>query len=133
MFFLLTSFHHTPSCVVSAFGHKFEDRHGGALGARERSPVFVQFLDCVWQIMQQFPAAFEFNEEFLLLLADHSQSAWFGTFLFNTQWEREDHMLADRTTSIWSAVEANRPRLVSAAYNPDIDDVIVPRARFGRR
>uniref|UniRef100_A0A8R1IDW7 Myotubularin phosphatase domain-containing protein n=1 Tax=Caenorhabditis japonica TaxID=281687 RepID=A0A8R1IDW7_CAEJA len=46
------------------FGHKFDDRcgHVGALNdeaAKEISPIFSQWLDCVWQIMQQKPRAFQ--------------------------------------------------------------------------
>lgn len=42
------------------------------MGAKgEDSPVFVQWVDCVWQLMHQFPAAFEFNEHFLVTLLDH--------------------------------------------------------------
>uniref|UniRef100_A0A3Q2XC48 phosphatidylinositol-3,5-bisphosphate 3-phosphatase n=1 Tax=Hippocampus comes TaxID=109280 RepID=A0A3Q2XC48_HIPCM len=48
----------------------------------ERSPLFVQFVDCVWQMTRQFPAAFEFNELFLLTLLDHLYSCLFGTFLY---------------------------------------------------
>ena len=28
----------------------------------QNSPVFVQWLECVWQVLQQFPTRFEFNE-----------------------------------------------------------------------
>lgn len=46
-----------------AFGHKFTDRCGHLVGdPQETSPTFVQFLDCVWQLTQMFPAAFQFNE-----------------------------------------------------------------------
>ena len=51
-----------------AFGHKFHDRCM-SLG-KEWSPVFIQFLDCVYQIYCQFPRHFEFNLELLVLLAD---------------------------------------------------------------
>src|SRR5262249_9785637 len=41
-----------------AFGHKFNDRYADATVIagqhEERSPVFIQFIDCVWQIAQQF-------------------------------------------------------------------------------
>lgn len=115
--------------TLLAFGHKFEDRHGGAWEAKERSPVFVQFLDCVWQIMHQFPSAFEFNEALLLHLADHSQSGWFGTFLFNTERERKAHQLKTFTSSIWSTVYASLPRFCSNDYDPSCQTVIFPSAR----
>ena len=42
-----------------AFGHKFQERCGHGLNhtsqTDERSPIFIQFLDCVMQIMMQFP------------------------------------------------------------------------------
>ena len=37
--------------------------------SRERSPVFLQFLDAVWQLQHMYPLAFEFNARFLLFLA----------------------------------------------------------------
>ncbi|PSN42829.1 Myotubularin-related protein 8 [Blattella germanica] len=55
-----------------AFGHKFSDRCGYVEGdPKEVSPVFTQFIDCTWQLAQQFPATFQFNERFLLTLHDH--------------------------------------------------------------
>lgn len=52
------------------FGHKFADRCGQALGSEdvnERCPVFLQWLDCLHQLIRQFPTAFEFNLAFLVL------------------------------------------------------------------
>ena len=58
-----------------SFGHKFHDRIGHGqdnhLG-HEISPIFLQFLDAVWQITQQAPRAFEFNERLLLKSSDGS-------------------------------------------------------------
>lgn len=51
------------------FGHKFADRCGQPLGsedANERCPVFLQWLDCLHQLIRQFPTAFEFNLTFLV-------------------------------------------------------------------
>ena len=50
------------------FGHKFGDRcgHSAEGDANERSPVFLQWLDCIHQLLKQFPTAFEFNEYFLV-------------------------------------------------------------------
>jgi myotubularin-related protein 3/4 len=51
------------------FGHKFSQRNGHSANnndINERCPVFLQWLDCVYQIQRQFPWAFEFNETFLV-------------------------------------------------------------------
>ncbi|KAJ1425704.1 Myotubularin-like phosphatase domain-containing protein [Ochromonadaceae sp. CCMP2298] len=65
-----------------AFGHKFQDRCGHGVDhstlSDERSPVFLQFLDAVFQIVGQFPCAFEYTESLLLFLADHLHSCLFG-------------------------------------------------------
>ncbi|KAK1134323.1 Myotubularin- protein 2, variant 3 [Melipona bicolor] len=69
-----------------SFGHKFQQRigHGDEHHSdADRSPVFLQFMDCVWQISRQFPNAFEFNEHFLITILDHLYSCRFGTFLFS--------------------------------------------------
>lgn len=74
-----------------SFGHKFQQRigHGNDHHSdADRSPVFLQFIDCVWQISQQFPNAFEFNDFFLITILDHLYSCRFGTFLCNSERER---------------------------------------------
>lgn len=51
------------------FGHKFAQRCGHDVNSNdpnERSPVFMQWLDCVYQLYRQKPVAFEFNEMFLV-------------------------------------------------------------------
>ena len=40
----------------------------------ERSPVFLQFLDAVHQLLIQFPSSFEYHETLLVFLADHVHS-----------------------------------------------------------
>eukprot|EP00004_Rigifila_ramosa_P020806 TRINITY_DN5442_c0_g1_i2.p1 TRINITY_DN5442_c0_g1~~TRINITY_DN5442_c0_g1_i2.p1 ORF type:complete len:296 (+),score=46.84 TRINITY_DN5442_c0_g1_i2:781-1668(+) len=65
------------------FGHKFHERcgHGDKnYGDSQRSPIFLEFLDCVWQIWTQYPCSFEFNENFLVFIAEHLYSCIFGTF-----------------------------------------------------
>jgi len=71
-----------------SFGHQFNLRmgHGNKNDKDDqRSPVFLQFLDCVQQFMVQFPFAFEFNDKFLADIAYYSYSCQFGNFLCNTQ------------------------------------------------
>lgn len=50
--------------------------------------MFLLFLDCVWQLLQQFPAEFEFSEFFLLALHDSVRVPDTLTFLRDTPWER---------------------------------------------
>uniref|UniRef100_A0A674AG22 Myotubularin related protein 6 n=1 Tax=Salmo trutta TaxID=8032 RepID=A0A674AG22_SALTR len=58
-----------------SFGHKFADRCDQLDGdPKEVSPVFTQFLECVWQLTEQFPQAFEFNEWLLLQIHEHVHS-----------------------------------------------------------
>ncbi|KAI3381861.1 hypothetical protein SNEBB_005340 [Seison nebaliae] len=66
----------------------------------ERSPLFLQFLDCVYQFIQQFPDAFEFNENILLFLAEHQFTSVFGTFLSNNEKMRNDCQFSNKTISI---------------------------------
>ncbi|NWZ33413.1 MTMR8 protein, partial [Brachypodius atriceps] len=74
-----------------AMGHKFSHRCGHLDGdPKEVSPVFTQFVECVWQLMQQFPCSFEFSERFLLEIHDHVYSCQFGNFLGTCHKEREE-------------------------------------------
>ncbi|XP_038271344.1 myotubularin-related protein 8 isoform X5 [Dermochelys coriacea] len=85
-----------------AMGHKFSHRCGHLDGdAKEVSPVFTQFAECVWQLMQQFPCAFEFNERFLLEIHDHVYSCQFGNFLGSCHREREALKIFEKTHSLW--------------------------------
>ena len=68
------------------------------------SPVFTQFLDCTWQIMQQYPDAFEFNDTFLITIHNELYASRFGTFLCNCDKEREAEMVGDSTLSLWSLI-----------------------------
>ncbi|XP_034612347.1 myotubularin-related protein 11 isoform X3 [Trachemys scripta elegans] len=83
---------------------------------REESPVFLLFLDCVWQLLQQFPASFEFTETYLVALHDSSYIPFFSTFLFNCQWER------DRRNQLEAALSGNRAVYLFAkgALSPQI-------------
>ena len=49
------------------FGHKFDERcgHTDESASDQRSPVFLLFIDCCFQLLQQFPSAFEFNQDFI--------------------------------------------------------------------
>lgn len=94
------------------YGHKFADRLGILNGdIYEISPVFLQFLDCVYQLWEKNPDCFQFNRRYLVCciinnlcvhcccflplhlhfvsqfqmkLLQHAYSGLFGDFLFNS-------------------------------------------------
>lgn len=43
--------------------------------------MFLQFLDCLFQVVSQFPGAFEFTDTLIVFLADHVSSCLYGNFL----------------------------------------------------
>ena len=88
-------------------GHKFRDRTWGHKDG-EHTPIFLQFLDGVHQLMRQYPMAFEFNEWLLLTLSDLLNSCLFGNFLTNCDRARVTGAYPDATHSIWSYVFATR-------------------------
>eukprot|EP01031_Cornospumella_fuschlensis_P044073 gene44073-53884_t len=130
-----------------AFGHKFQDRsgafrtsvgggggsgvasgasggvavHAGGGDSEERSPVFIQFLDCVHQLVYMYPKAFEYTEELLVFLADHSMSSLFGNFLGNSEKERVQQLkVKGMTNCIWDYVFSSHllPILTNPSYSP---------------
>uniref|UniRef100_A0A0P6J551 phosphatidylinositol-3,5-bisphosphate 3-phosphatase n=1 Tax=Aedes aegypti TaxID=7159 RepID=A0A0P6J551_AEDAE len=115
-----------------SFGHKFEQRIGHGDNHHsdaDRSPVFLQFIDCVWQITKQFPHALEFNEYFLITILDHLYSCRFGTFLYNTERERVQNDLKNRTVSLWSFINSSHEQYRNPLYggrNMAIQTVLKP-------
>ncbi|XP_023652230.1 myotubularin-related protein 6 [Paramormyrops kingsleyae] len=102
-----------------SFGHKFADRCDQLDGdPKEVSPVFTQFLDCVWQVTEQFPQAFQFSEWFLIQIHEHVHSCQFGNFLGNSQREREELQLKEKTHSLWSYLLAEQQNYENPLYSP---------------
>uniref|UniRef100_A0A8C9WE93 Myotubularin related protein 1a n=1 Tax=Scleropages formosus TaxID=113540 RepID=A0A8C9WE93_SCLFO len=114
-----------------SFGHRFAARvgHGDENHANsERSPLFVQFVDCVWQMMRQFPSAFEFNELFLITILDHLYSCLFGTFLYNSEQERVNKEVHGKTVSLWSYMNSQVEDFTNPFYVNYENHVIYPVA-----
>jgi len=111
------------------FGHQFQSRLGhtekNALSDHEFCPVFLQFLDCVYQIMNQYPTIFEFNVKFLCDIAHHAFSLRFGTFLMNTDKQRRDIGIRGKTVSLWSYMNARKEEYKNPLYfekDPDFNE-----------
>lgn len=111
------------------FGHKFGDRCGhqeNADDVSEQCPVFLQWLDCVHQLLKQFPCLFEFNEAFLVKLVQHTYSCLYGTFLCNNAREREAKNIYKRTCSVWSLLRSGNKNFQNFLYIPCHDMVLQP-------
>ncbi|CAM9908714.1 unnamed protein product [Discosporangium mesarthrocarpum] len=113
-----------------AFGHPFQLRHAHGLprgftatgGAEQRSPIFLQFLDCVWQLVMQLPSYFEY----LLCIADHIYSCRFGTLLCNSNKERQDMKLKEKCASLWTYLEHHRSAFLSILYQSHGPGFLLP-------
>eukprot|EP00590_Aulacoseira_subarctica_P011821 CAMPEP_0172427722 /NCGR_PEP_ID=MMETSP1064-20121228/43217_1 /TAXON_ID=202472 /ORGANISM="Aulacoseira subarctica , Strain CCAP 1002/5" /LENGTH=724 /DNA_ID=CAMNT_0013172075 /DNA_START=60 /DNA_END=2234 /DNA_ORIENTATION=+ len=99
-----------------AFGHPFHTRsghgerssYGDSGGFSQRAPIFLQFLDCVWQLTNIFPTFFEFNGRYVLAISDHIYSCRFGTLLCDNERERVAAGVYERTKSLWDYLDDHR-------------------------
>ncbi|KAF3839554.1 hypothetical protein F7725_018271 [Dissostichus mawsoni] len=70
-------------------GHRFYSRiNYHRDNDKEEAPVFLLFLDCVWQLLSQYPSRFQLTGDFLLALHDSIHLPLFSSFLANCQRER---------------------------------------------
>ncbi|KAK6033768.1 hypothetical protein OSTOST_00070, partial [Ostertagia ostertagi] len=109
-------------------GHPFQLRNAhsayaeGAITGSQESPVFLCFLDAVYQIIAQYPLSFEFGEEFLVFLFEHAYASEFGSFLGNSEMMKEELGVKASTVSLWSYV--NNPEIlrsfVNTSYEPRV-------------
>eukprot|EP01065_Artemidia_motanka_P051121 TRINITY_DN8915_c0_g1_i2.p1 TRINITY_DN8915_c0_g1~~TRINITY_DN8915_c0_g1_i2.p1 ORF type:complete len:1034 (+),score=176.71 TRINITY_DN8915_c0_g1_i2:75-3104(+) len=89
-----------------AAGHKFGERLGIRGSAHYRpkgvSPVYLQFVDCVWQLLHQCPAEFEFTGSFLHFIATAPWDGRLGCFLTDNPRDRQAY--ESRTVSLYDFV-----------------------------
>lgn len=96
----------------------------------ELSPVFHQFLDCVYQLQYQYPTRFEFSERFLRRLLYHLHSCQYGTFLFDNEKERVEARAKERTRSVWDYFLCRKQEFLNSKYDPEIDDSVRGKERM---
>ncbi|EYC06727.1 hypothetical protein Y032_0074g860 [Ancylostoma ceylanicum] len=131
-----------------AFGHRFPERNGiygkdtkpkprnlapltddpraftdslriQRAGENERSPIFLQFLDAVHQLLHRFPTAFQFNDFFLIELARHAYSGLVGPFIFNSLQEsrEESEKMHREVISVWQYIDRTGDKVTNALYD----------------
>lgn len=95
------------------------------------SPVFVQFLHCVYELIEQHEYKFEFNERFLRRLVYHLYSCQYGTFLVDCEADRGSLSLERRTRSVWDYFKSRRREFVNGSYERYEDVLDVDWSRVG--
>ena len=113
-----------------SFGHPFAKRSGISENKEEneneRSPIFIQFLDCVHQLLMQYPNSFQFNDEYLIFIALHYNLNLFGTFMFDNEKERIDKDARYNTPSLWTFIFKNKDKYINPFYDENSQRVIKP-------
>lgn len=132
--FFLKAAHHIKNTASNAKSTITSDTnneqtyHNTYSGSSDRSPIFHQFLDCVYQIYRQNPSKFEFNSRFLKRLFYHSNSCQYGSFLCNSEKQLiVDENVPEDTVSVWDYFLSRKPEFVNTLYMPpDGEEVIFP-------
>ena len=117
-----------------SFGHQFALRNGimkkPGGGDDQTSPIFLQFLDAVHQLLLQNPNSFEFNENFLLFLAKNYNLNLYGTFMFNNDKHRKDNNAKEKTISIWTEIYRNYEPYLNIYYSPNSVKILKPNFAY---
>ncbi|XP_047641823.1 myotubularin-related protein 5 isoform X1 [Phacochoerus africanus] len=124
-----------------SFGHRFSHRGAHTLAGQSSgfTPVFLQFLDCVYQIHLQFPMEFEFSPFYLKFLGYHHASRRFRTFLLDSDYERielgllyeekGERRAPQACRSVWEYAERlskRAPVFYNYMYAPEDAEVLRP-------
>ena len=116
-----------------SFGHQFALRNGlikKGGGDDQASPIFLQFLDAVHQLLLQNPNSFEFNENFLLFLAKNYSLNLYGTFMFNNDKHRKNKKAKEKTVSVWTEIYKNYEPYLNIYYSPNSVKILKPNFAY---
>ena len=111
--------HHTSSgnTTTNSSSSSSSSSSSTIYGDPSFSPIFMLFIDCVFQLASQFPLSFEFNSHFLATVMDACYSCQYGTFLGNTDKERCE--LKKKTVSLWTVISANPKPFLNPFHRPN--------------
>ncbi|KAK1310622.1 hypothetical protein QJS10_CPA08g00518 [Acorus calamus] len=87
---------HSGSAFSTPVGSSFH-----AQNPSDYSPIFLQWVDCVSQLLRMYPCAFEFSSAFLVDFLDCMLSCRFGNFLCNSEKERQQSGIYDACGCMW--------------------------------
>ena len=115
-----------------SFGHQFGLRNGFAEKEKQdqASPIFLQFLDSVHQLLEQFPNSFEFNEKFLLFLAKTYNLNLYGTFMYNNEKERTEANAKFNTASVWTEIFKDLKPYLNVYYDANSMKILEPNYSY---
>jgi hypothetical protein len=123
----------TTSNHSSFFSSVQKQFTGSSHAFKETCPVFQQFLDCIYQLMKQFPKRFQFNEFLLRELVKETYSGKTGSFLFNSEAERFEYNARETTCSVWEEIFIEtegegeelelKPQFRNPLYDPSLNSL----------
>ena len=104
------------------------DSHLQQSGKKGHNAIFLLFLDCLHQLMVQFPLSFEYTEVFLIHLWSTVLSSLYGDFVFNCDKERVPPEYTN-TNSFWhhDGRESSSP---STIFPPNFRVRVISPATF---
>ncbi len=124
--------------VFVHLGHPFASRLGERQEGREKSPVFLQFLDCVSQLVAQNETSFEYNSKYLGSLANLMQLNIYGTFVADSPKEYVENGVEQETFPIWTALRTvlttNSNYVKNSGvlnFSPSLSSLVLWREYFG--
>ncbi|KAL4171888.1 hypothetical protein KRP22_007064 [Phytophthora ramorum] len=98
-----------------SFGHMFQKRCSHPT-SDQTSPIFLQFIDAVYQLTLQFPMHFQFNELLLASVAEAVYSSWYGTFQKNSECERRLFLSSVASVSVWDVIRATTDQFLNPLF-----------------
>ncbi|KAI3470564.1 hypothetical protein Pfo_027227 [Paulownia fortunei] len=90
-----------PSSPMRQSSGSFTSQSTSSHAQNNYSPIFLQWVDCVSQLLRMYPFAFEFSSVFLVDLLDSMLSCRFGNFFCNSEKERQQAGVYDACGCLW--------------------------------
>ncbi|XP_050548093.1 myotubularin-related protein 9-like, partial [Daktulosphaira vitifoliae] len=79
--------------------------------------TFLLFIDCTWQIHNQFPCCFQFSTKFLMSIVDHAYCSDFSTFFGNCEADRKINRYS--SSNLWSYFDKKKSEITNSLYLPN--------------